>query len=293
MAVERDEIVCPRCRQALKATARFCPRCGEPTRSDQAPEPAFESPLQSESDDTDYGAHPGVRRPRRRASGQGWLVMVAGAFVSLVVFGGLIWFNGHGHHGGSGESGAGNGTIAPPAAIKILPPPSGVRTLVLDPQGQDVWITDTYDNGSNFGVDNNELIVGGWGDRYWSLLRFDLSGSDLPSVSRATLRLYNLNNNSGSPAEMDVAEILTPWDETIGWYDQPPLRWNRGLPTVPRPALGWLEVDVTALVNRWLTNPASNHGFALVPTETNNNFNKFSSSDAIDVAQRPELVLTP
>jgi hypothetical protein len=66
-------------------------------------------------------------------------------------------------------------TTAPSAALSTATPPQAV---VLQPNGvvgQDVWITSVFSHGDDYGVDDEKLEVGGWGDLYHSLIRFDLA----------------------------------------------------------------------------------------------------------------------
>jgi len=43
-----------------------------------------------------------------------------------------------------------------------------LQTLTLQPgpEGQDVWVTNVYSYNDNYGVDDDRLRVGGWGDYY-------------------------------------------------------------------------------------------------------------------------------
>ena len=194
--------------------------------------------------------------------------------------------------GGVGEDhldgGAGNDVLVMTGnALRPAAPQS--RTLQPGPEGQDKWVTDVYYNG---GVDNDQLRVGGWGDHYNVLIRFDLNGHSLPShITSAILRLYNTGNNGGSPTALLVDELHTAWDESFRWFDHTLAYTN--LSQVTAPGLGWVEIDVTQAVNDWLANPSSNFGLQLRPVSINNNFDFFVSSDATgDLAEdRPQLVL--
>jgi hypothetical protein len=64
------------------------------------------------------------------------------------------------------------------------PLPGG--TVELTPS-MDIWTTsvfsydpDTHFDGIGGGLNDDRLIVGGWGDWYYSLLQFDLSGITTP-----------------------------------------------------------------------------------------------------------------
>jgi hypothetical protein len=171
--------------------------------------------------------------------------------------------------------------------------PTTARTLQPGPESQDEWITNTYSFNDNYGVDNDRLRVGGWGDLYNSLIRFDLTNQGLPThVTSATLRLYNIQDLGTSATGMYVDELHTGWDENYGWYDHSLSYTN--ISQTNAPGAGWFDIDVTQEVNDWLANPTSNFGLQLRPLLNNNNFNDFVSSDATGayLADRPELVLT-
>ncbi|MBV8685057.1 MAG: DNRLRE domain-containing protein, partial [Alphaproteobacteria bacterium] len=166
---------------------------------------------------------------------------------------------------------------------------AGSATLQPGPEGQDKWITNVYYGG---GLDDDRLRVGGWGDEYDALLRFDLSSSALPThVTSAVLRLYNISSNNGSPTGLLVDELHSAWTEAYVWGASTLDYATIG--EVAAPALGWVEIDVTQAVNDWLANPASNFGLRLRPTSMNNNFDFFVSSDAAGdlAADRPQLVI--
>ena len=56
--------------------------------------------------------------------------------------------------------------------------------------GVDVWVTSVSTGG---GKDNWGLIVGGWGDWYYTLIKFNLDS--LPSdINSARIELYTRNN---------------------------------------------------------------------------------------------------
>ena len=192
-------------------------------------------------------------------------------------------------HGGFGNDTLRGGPADLPTAF-----PSGMasQSLALQPgpEGEDVWATSVYYDG---GKDDDRLRVGGWGDEYDALIRFDLSAANVPpEVASATLRLYNISANNGTATAMSVEALGAAWSESYRWKDGPLTSTTIG--QIDAPALGWVDVDVTQAVNDWLANPASNFGLRLRPMLTNNNFNFFVSSDATgdEVSQRPQLVLT-
>lgn len=169
----------------------------------------------------------------------------------------------------------------------------GQVTLKPGAIGQDLWITSFYSYGDNFGVNGPDLRVGGWADSYYSLLKFDLENNALPAhVDHATLRLYNYQFSDYIPTGIYVDQIQTAWDESYGWYDYH-LNYTT-IGSLSAPTTGWVELDITAAVNAWLSDPSSNDGIQLRPFGTNHNMTAFVSSDATgDMARfRPELVLS-
>ncbi|MEJ0077101.1 MAG: putative Ig domain-containing protein [Alphaproteobacteria bacterium] len=185
------------------------------------------------------------------------------------------------------EGGAGDDTL-------VGGPATGPINLVLQPgpEGQDVWITNVFSYDDNYGVDDGFLKVGGWGDYYYSLLRFDLSGATLPGhAASATLRLYATPYSDYAPTGMYVDKLQTAWTESYGWHDYTLNYTNIGNVATPQP--GWIDIDVTSAVNDWLNNPSSNFGLQLRPVGNNHNLDYFVSSDATgDMAQfRPQLII--
>jgi hypothetical protein len=171
-----------------------------------------------------------------------------------------------------------------------------VNPIILKPglEGKDLWITSVFDYDDNYGVDDGWLKVGGWGDYYYSLIRFDLSnitsGGDLASAS---LRLYSTDGGTYAPIEFYFDEVLVAWDESYGWYDYGLSYTNIGVASAPA-TNSWVSIDVTSAVDHWLANPDSNFGLLLRPSSIDQKLDYFVSSDATgEMAQyRPELVLT-
>ena len=190
--------------------------------------------------------------------------------------------------------------------------PAAATTVTLQPgaEGQDLWITNFYTYNDDYGVNNEQLKVGGWGDVYDALVKFDLSNSHVAHVSSATLQLYNLADG-GNPTGMSIEQLQTAWDETYGWYNYGGTRPSTlGAATATPPGLsfshitnvaaptgeGWVSIDVTAAVNDWLAHPNANFGLLIQPlTHDNNNVNDFVSSDVTgaNAPFHPKLVLHP
>ncbi|MFA6131338.1 MAG: DNRLRE domain-containing protein [Patescibacteria group bacterium] len=169
------------------------------------------------------------------------------------------------------------------------PPP-----LVIQPshrKGVDVWITSMYSYDDNYGVDNTVLQVGGFGDQYYSLIRFNTSQAPLHTTS-AVVYLYAIpRGDTSSPIGMYVDRVTSWWDESVGWNEAPSAVLLNSLPTPMRNE--WYAIDITDTYNCWQSGECPNYGIQLRPTKVFNNFNVFYSSDYMEnPSLRPKLVIT-
>jgi hypothetical protein len=113
----------------------------------------------------------------------------------------------------------------------------------------------------NSGAISNLDVGGG----YTTLLQFDLSllpaGTTSGQVSRAVLRLYC--NRVTTPGLVSVAPIDGAWGEySVTYATQPSIGSASGVFSVSQ-AGAFVALDVTALLQGWIANPASNNGIAL------------------------------
>ena len=175
-------------------------------------------------------------------------------------------------------------------------------------QGKDIWTTSVYSYapGGSFpggGQDNFELVVGGWGDSYYSLLQFDLTG--LPNnASSARLEMFAIPSRGTGATGVFVDRISEFWDWRaqgtgrdrlrLWWADRPnAVQW---IPQAqPAPVAGqWYRIDVTSLYNAWKSGTYPNFGIQLRPVMNFNTWAEFYSSDYLgDPALRPKLVVDP
>ena len=192
------------------------------------------------------------------------------------------------------------------------------RVPVIQPgpgQGKDIWTTSVFSfapsgGGPGGGLDDDVLIVGGWGDLYYSLIQFNLSDPTLPrQTTSAKLRLYSAGFPPFNPTPMTLRRITSFWDwRTQGtgsdrlrlwWADQPatiPVGSTTQRPSIlPAPAPGaFYDIDVTDLYNFWQASPTENFGLELRPVLNNSERNRFFSSDyVINPALRPQLIIAP
>ena len=168
------------------------------------------------------------------------------------------------------------------------------ETYMIQPgpvDGVDVVVTSVYYGGSleNTPEYISRVEVGGWGDYYYGLLRFDISS--LPAnITSAKIYLYCFGDNGGLHTSMYLDRITAPWDETTKWINQPS---STNIATIPTPTLNaWYVIDITDLYQQWKNGTYQNYGIKLRPTENWNKFNLFYSSDYIaDPTLRPKLII--
>ena len=179
---------------------------------------------------------------------------------------------------------------------------------IVTPLDQDIWTTNIFSyapggGGPGGGLADELLKVGGWGDVYYSLLKFNLTG--LPLVAtHVELRLFDLNSGGGTPTGLNLYQITQDWNWQTGgtgsdhdrlwWADQPsavidPIDPN----TLPAPTVGtYYNIDITYLYNAWQGGTLSNYGLEIRPTSNNNNFDIFASSRNANSDLRPALIIT-
>ncbi len=128
-----------------------------------------------------------------------------------------------------------------------------------------------------------------------AFLQFNLAG--LPAnatVSKATLRLYvDAVTGTGS---FDIFEINTPWSETaLNFTNAPapgPSATGSKPTTVTKTSLNqFVLVDVTSLVQQWMSGTLANNGIALSLTSSAGGFS-FDSKESPLTSHEPELEIT-
>lgn len=185
---------------------------------------------------------------------------------------------------------------ADPADLTFPTPPS-----IPD---QDIWTTSVYSyapggGGPGGGLADDTLRIGGWGDYYFSLLQFDLTGLPKKATS-VQLRLYTLNAGGGTPTTLNLFRITQYWNwQTQGtgsdrlrlwWADQPTVTpYNV---TLPAPTVNsYYFIDITDLYNGWQNGTIPNYGIELQPTNNWDNFDIFASSRNANAAWQPTLIV--
>lgn len=192
--------------------------------------------------------------------------------------------------------------------VDVCPP--SCDPVVLQPDDsdvQDIWTTSVFSytgagGGPGGGRDDEELRVGGWGDYYYSLVKFDLDAA--PVQATQVMLELNVARHQGTAAPgLLIDQVTSSWDWKasgcgsdllrLWWCDRPsntPLMGS----TMASPAPGaWLSIDITDLFNDWQAGVVANEGIQIRPDSISNRFVMFHSSAAADPLVRPRLVITP
>lgn len=164
------------------------------------------------------------------------------------------------------------------------------------------------------GGNDNELGVGTAkdGNIVRSLLKFDLSAIPAATtIVSADLNLWFTSTNSSSPINIDLQKVTKAWKENEATWSKSDAstRWTFAggdyagtkLSTVPSitspPAINnaltnW-HVPIS-VVQTWLTDPSTNHGFLLKSSnESTKIYKKFASSEQeVPDQYKPQLVIT-
>ncbi|MGK5094520.1 LamG-like jellyroll fold domain-containing protein [Deltaproteobacteria bacterium TL4] len=135
------------------------------------------------------------------------------------------------------------------------------------------------------------LPTGGWGDQYYSLLKFNLTS--LPEhATSAKIYLYSIQTGGNGVTPLYLDQVTSSWNDTTTWSTKP-TSINLSELSAPIPN-EWYELDITELYNKWKSGGATNHGIQLRPKNTWNYWNNFYSSNYMDdPSLRPKLVITP
>lgn len=184
-----------------------------------------------------------------------------------------------------------------------------IQQITLQPgpaQSKDIWTTSVYSytskgGGPGGGRSDDELVVGGWGDSYYSLLQFDLRTMP-PSAQVAKLELFCFKSRGTSTVGMLLDRVIEPWNwrtqgsgpdrERLWWADRPhAIQWQEAV--LPPCNLGtWYAIDITSLYNAWQSGAYENYGLQLRPSNNDNRWNEFYSSRySVDASLRPRLIV--
>lgn len=159
-----------------------------------------------------------------------------------------------------------------------------------------------------------EILGAGWhpsGGEKRAYLKFDLSGTDPGIAKKATLKLFHYHTGGGSSLDIGVYRVIKPWTEgsgvykpstiaapsEISWVNQPLFDPQPVTQFTPGEGVNkWIEVDITPLVQAWLSG-TPNNGLMLKPVgnlsgRTPQAQYGFYSREHGDIEKRPALVLS-
>ncbi|MCH8044584.1 MAG: tandem-95 repeat protein [Planctomycetes bacterium] len=143
------------------------------------------------------------------------------------------------------------------------------------------------------------------GEPVWSLIKWDLSSIPAGATVDEVSLSVNVTNITAAPG-FHLFEVKTPWLESeVTWngpdadgtWEDPGLgnpidAGDVILGTLPGTALGPLTISLTVegldLVQRWVNDPSTNHGFLLANAD-NTNSERFDSREGDAPEDRPKL----
>ncbi|HOP27623.1 MAG TPA: DNRLRE domain-containing protein [Candidatus Sabulitectum sp.] len=120
---------------------------------------------------------------------------------------------------------------------------------------------------------------------------FDLSGHAGWTAESAILNLdVFYQSGCGLPTSFNTWAATEEWDETWSGTHLQQGSDNWGMFTFS--GTGWYQMDITDLVNAWLSGSASNYGLVFQAVDSNQAEHRFYSSNAVDPEVRPFLSIT-
>lgn len=163
---------------------------------------------------------------------------------------------------------------------------SGQPAVTLFPIG-DAYVRGGVHAATNYGAAEALVVKHTAADRFVreTLLRFDVSGVDRASVSRATLRLYCTARPNAEPAPISAFQVARLVESEVTYATRPALRSGAEDETAVTACHRWYSWDVTALVRRESGRRTS---IGLLQADGANRLVTFSSREG---AHPPELVL--
>jgi hypothetical protein len=127
------------------------------------------------------------------------------------------------------------------------------------------------------------------------LVQFDLStlpaGVTASQVQKATLTLFLDHVGVGGTINIDTVSASTPWGELTVNGNSPPSSGSVVATAVPTATANtYITVDVTAAVQGWITSPASNNGFMILPNAPASV--QFDSKENVNTSHPATLTIT-
>jgi len=158
-------------------------------------------------------------------------------------------------------------------------------------EDQDTYYGTVYDTGGAPNADN--LKHGGWGDYYYSFLRWDLSSAPVDQKTlwaRYGLKVYSSATNNPSSL---LYIVTSQWDEADPTTATPPTYTSSGSMYVSSPitigAGNWDIKEITHIYRLWQNGTYANYGITIRPTNNVDSVSSYYSSDHATEANRPYL----
>lgn len=144
-------------------------------------------------------------------------------------------------------------------------------------------------------LSNSPIIVVGNDPVYLdsiSFLKFDLASIPVETVTNATLRLFVFLINGVPPSSIVVNRVTSDFDINTVTYNTKPDYVSTGLSTVVTAddELKYIDIDITELVNQWLSGAFPNFGLALTSPAGTTSF--YLGGKSIGAEWEPLLVVT-
>ncbi|HHV64072.1 MAG TPA: DNRLRE domain-containing protein, partial [Peptococcaceae bacterium] len=123
------------------------------------------------------------------------------------------------------------------------------------------------------------------------LLQFPQPPIPVTTADKATLRLFVLFKTGVDPSPLHVNRVTEAFDITTVTYNTMPAFVDTGsmAEIASSDVAKYIEIDVTSLVNQWLSDPQSNHGIALTNSDGTTEIQ--FGGNGIGEAFEPQLVI--
>lgn len=169
--------------------------------------------------------------------------------------------------------------------------PGTTNTFVIQPgpEGKDtcygtVYLTDGRPN-------QETLYMGGWGDYYYDFFEFDLAQAPMANNTvKVTLYLFSNPYPEGGDPGFQINRITQAWTEAgVTLANNPSSVFYKNFGIFVHGS--WSQVDITDLYKSWKDGTYPNFGIKLAPTNSNRTNGAIYSSDNLDTAHRPKLLI--
>lgn len=140
-----------------------------------------------------------------------------------------------------------------------------------------------------------QLWVANWAGMqnfHQTLIKFDLSSYSGQTITGAKLNLNQFfHAPDGTPTPSKIYAITESWDEST-WSISDDVVYGDTEYAAPNftSVIGWYEIDITALVNKWLSGEITNNGLVII-ADSGTKFAEFYSKECEDEANKPNLVI--